>query len=166
MNCLVAFILTVSICVSAQGADLQATTGRANSRIRVDKEKGKTIIDVRSDSGIDKATIERLKDTWPMSIVVRLHLAGLESFRAGTDKIVVEWSVSSTGQNDSRVSLRQGNDELALDKESPYFTPVRIVGGNGKIPLKGGYFEVPLPAQLTAGNPRKLTLRWIDFYRN
>jgi hypothetical protein len=166
MNCLVAFLLTISLCVSAQGADFQATTGRASSRIQVGKEKGKTIIDVRSDSGIDKATIKRLKDTWPMSIVVRLHLKGLESFRAGSGKVVVEWSVSSNGQNASRVSLRQGNDELALDKKSPFFTSVRIVGGNGKIPLKGGYFEVPLPAKLTAGNPRELTLRWIDFYRN
>jgi hypothetical protein len=53
-----------------------------------------------------------------------------------------------------------------LDQEIPYHTEVRIVGGNGKIPLKGGYFEVPLPAKLFERNPKEITLRWIDFYRN
>jgi hypothetical protein len=74
--------------------------------------------------------------------------------------------VSSTGKNAKRVSLRKGRDEVALDDKSPYHTTVRIVGGNGKIPLKGGYFEVPLPAKLFEGNPEEITLRWIDFYRN
>ncbi len=34
-----------------------------------------------------------------------------------------------------------------------------------KIPLKGGYFEVPLPPKLLEGNPETITLRWVDFYR-
>ena len=55
---------------------------------------------------------------------------------------------------------------MALDDKSPYRTTVRIVGSNGKIPLKDGYFEVPLPAKLFERNPEEITLRWIDFYRN
>ena len=52
------------------------------------------------------------------------------------------------------------------ERPSPYYTEVRMVGGNGRIPLKDGHFEVPLPAKLFEGNPPEITLRWIDFYRN
>jgi hypothetical protein len=47
--------------------------------------------------------------------------------------------------------------------------PVRIVGGDGKqakeIPLKGIYFEMPLPGSLFEGNLKAITVNWIDFYR-
>jgi hypothetical protein len=90
----------------------------------------------------------------------------LESFKASNQKITLEWSVSSTGDHASRVSLRQGKKETVLNKQSPYHSEVRLVGGNGKIPLQGGYFEVRLPAQLFEGNPEEISLSWIDFYRN
>jgi hypothetical protein len=143
-----------------------ATVGRADTRIRFLSEGDKTIFDISSGFGIDKTTIKRQSDQWPKAILVRLHLSGLESFKAGSGDIAVEWSVSSTGKNAKRVSLRKGRDELALDDKSPYHTEIRIVGGNGKIPLKDGYFEVPLPAKLFEGNLEKITLRWVDFYRN
>jgi hypothetical protein len=143
-----------------------ATVGRTDTRIRFVSEGGKTIIDITSQFGIDKATISRKSDKWPKAILVRLHLGGLESFKAGDEKFAVEWSVSSTGENAKRVSLRKGRDEVALDDKSPYHTTVRIVGGNGKIPLKDGYFEIRLPAKLFEGNPKEITLRWVDFYRN
>jgi hypothetical protein len=145
---------------------LDAKVGRETSRVRFLTEEKTTIIDITSDFGIDKATVKRKSDKWPKSILVRLHLGGLESFRAGNEEIAVEWSVSSTGENAKRISLRKGRDELALYEKSPYHTEVRIVGGNGKIPLKDGYFEVRLPAKLFEGNPEEITLRWIDFYRN
>jgi hypothetical protein len=56
--------------------------------------------------------------------------------------------------------------ETVLDTKSPYYTPVRMVGGNGKIPLSGGYFEVPLPERLFTRNPQEIKLKWIDFYRS
>ena len=47
---------------------------------------------------------------------------------------------------------------------------IRMVGGDGKpataIPLKDGYFEMPLPTAFFEGNPKAITLSWIDFYRN
>jgi hypothetical protein len=73
---------------------------------------------------------------------------------------------SSTGDHATRTSLVSGKRVAALDDKSPYYTEVRIVGGHGKIPLKDGYFEVPLPAKLFEGNPEEIRLRWIDFYRN
>ena len=46
---------------------------------------------------------------------------------------------------------------------------VRIVGGDGKpakeLPLQDGYFEVTLPRAFFDGNPKSITLNWIDFFR-
>lgn len=142
----------------------QATVGRTDTRIRFTTEGGATIFDVTSGFGIDKATIKRESDEWPKTILVRLHLGGLESFKAESGDVAVEWSVSSNGS--ARVSLWKGKGELAIPTNSPYRTEVRIVGANGKIPLKEGYFEVLLPAKLFEENPKEITLEWIDFYRN
>src|SRR5207244_1931519 len=135
-----------------------------DSRIRVIEELGSLVLDVTSDFGIDQATVERLDDAWPKSVVVRLHLGALESFRAGHGDLAVEWAMAADAK-DARVTLWQGRQETPLAKDSPYYTEGRIVGGDGKTPLKGGYFEIPLPGKLFEDNPREITLQWIDFYR-
>lgn len=150
---------------------LQATVGRTDTRVRFAVDHNKTVIDISSGFGIDKATIKRRAEEWPKSILVRLHLRGLESFKASGDwsrggNVTIEWSVASTGKNDSRVSLQSREREITLGKESPYFTQVGIVGPHRKIPLQDGYFEIPLPAKLFDRNPPAITLSWIDFYRN
>jgi RNA polymerase sigma-70 factor (ECF subfamily) len=145
---------------------LDAEVGREGSQVRFSNHSNRTIIDINSEFGIDKATIRRKSDEWPKPILVRLHLGGLESFKAGSGDVAVEWSVSSTGDHTTRMSLWKEGGELAIPKNSPYHTELRIVGGNGNIPLKEGYFEILLPARLFRGNPEEITLRWIDFYRN
>ena len=35
-----------------------------------------------------------------------------------------------------------------------------------ELPLKGGYFEMQLPAAFFEGNPKSITIDWIDFYRS
>lgn len=145
---------------------LQATVGRTDTQIRFISEGDNSIFDISSGFGIDKATINRGAGNWPLTILVRLHLAGLESFKVGDGKVAVEWSVASTGNGVSTVSLHEGRDAQPIDTKSPYHTEVRIVGGNGKIPLTNGYFDVPLPARLFERNPNRITVQWIDFYRN
>ncbi len=61
------------------------------------------------------------------------------------------------------MAFSQGKVEI--DRTNPYYTKLRIVGGNGKVPLQDGYFEVPNPAKLLESNPQEVTLQWIDFYR-
>lgn len=146
--------------------DFRVTAGRTDTLIHFASEADMTIFDISSDFGIDSATIKRESANWPESMLVRLHLRGLESFRATRNEIAVEWSVSSTGKHAERVSLRKGRNESALDEKSPYHSEVRIVGGDGKIPLNDGYFAVPPPAKLFEGNPEEITLRWIDFFRD
>lgn len=144
---------------------IRVSTRRGDSRVRCLELEGSLILDVTSGSGIGNATLRREAEAWPVPMRVRLHLKGLESFRVRAGDVTVEWSVSSTADQASRVSLHASGDEIALDNTSPYFTDARIVGGNGRIPLTGGYIEVPLPSRLFKDNPEEITIQWIDFYR-
>ena len=60
---------------------------------------------------------------------------------------------------------------LYKDQEGggPLWTEIRAVGADGKpadaIPLKGGYFETQLPKAFFEGNPKSITVTWIDFFR-
>lgn len=150
----------------AENPPFEAKVGREGSKVRFVTEDDKTIIDITSEFGIDNATISRKLDKWPKAILVRLHLSGLESFKASSGNVAVEWSVASTGDHATRSSLVSGLRVAEITKGSPYFAEVRIVGGNGKIPLNDGYFEVALPSKLFEGNSEEITLRWIEFYRN
>ncbi|MFT4549061.1 MAG: hypothetical protein ACI9UA_001498 [Pseudoalteromonas tetraodonis] len=144
---------------------IDAKPKRDTSQIEISGDDRKAIIDVTSKFGIDTATLTRRTEHWPNETLVRLHLSGLESFKIEAGKIAVNWSVSSTGDHQSRVALLKAGKETPIAKGSPYYSLVAIVDSNGKIPLKGGYFEVPLPAKLLEDNPDTITLRWIDFYR-
>lgn len=65
---------------------------------------------------------------------------------------------------------KSGKEDTPLDAKSPLWMEIRLVGGDGEpakaIPLKDGYFEMALPKAFFEGNPKPITLTWIDFYRN
>ena len=56
------------------------TTRKSADQIKVAVENDTATFDVTSPSGIGGATIALTKGNWPKSVVVRLHLHGLESF--------------------------------------------------------------------------------------
>ena len=103
-------------------------------------------------------------------MVLRLHLKGLENFKVTNGKVKLEGSASLQDGKPVVRLWKDGKEDAPLDAKSPYWMEVRIVGGDGKqakeIPLKGGYFEMPLPKALFEGNPKSITVNWIDFYRN
>jgi hypothetical protein len=65
---------------------------------------------------------------------------------------------------------KDGKEDAPLDEKSSFWTDIRILGGDGKpareLPLKDGHFEVTLPRALCEGNPKSITVGWIDFYRD
>lgn len=136
---------------------------RSDSRIRIAVQDGATVLEVRSDFGIDRAKVDRLRDTWPQPIVVRLHLRGLESFKAIAGDTALQWSLSSNAGGTSHLTLWRGNREQPIDDASPFYSQARSVA-RGQ-PPRHAYFEVPLPAKLFEGNPQRIMLEWIDFYR-
>jgi hypothetical protein len=165
------FVVVVVSIASAAVADdtppFKITTKRDTDRVDVKIEKGKATFSVHSPFGISHATIERTSEKWPDAVMLRLHLKGLENFRVTNDKVKLEAAVSS--QNGKVRIWKDGKEDAVLDAKSPYWMEIRTVGGDGKpakaIPLKDGYFEMSLPRAFFEGNPKAITVKWIDFYR-
>jgi hypothetical protein len=153
-----------------QPAKFKVTTKRKDDAVEVQADKDKTVFDVKSPFGISQAVIEREGARWPDVVALRLHLKGLERFRASNGKGTLDVAVS-IHEGKGKVRLwKDGKEDAPLDEKSPLWTTIRIVGGDGKpaqeLPLKDGYFEVVLPRAFFEGSPKAITLNWIDFYRN
>jgi hypothetical protein len=173
---LAGYLSVTSFAVAGGGADpkeqagrFKITTKRADDTVEVKAEKDKTLFSVKSPFGISQAVIERQAATWPKAVVLRLHLKGLSSFRASNGKVTLDAAASIEGGKTKVRLWKDRKEDAPLDEKSPLWTDIRIVGGDGKpakeLPLKDGYFEVALPRAFFEGNPKSITLNWIDFYR-
>ncbi len=153
-----------------QPAKFKITTRRKDDAVEVQSDKGGTVFDVTSPFGISQAVVERLDDEWPKAVALRLHLKGLESFRAENGNVRLDAAVSSQDRQTKVRIWKDGKEDAPLDENSLFWMDIRIVVGDGKPgkehPLKDGYFEVALPKAFFEGNPQSITLNWIDFYRN
>jgi len=161
--------LTTSL-LAAEGDPhrFKITTKKQDDTVEVRADKDKHLFVVKSPSGISQAVIERLDDAWPQAVVLRLHLKGLENFRVSNGKVRLDAAASSQG---GKVRIwKDGKEDAPLDEKSPFWADIRLVGNDGKpareLPLREGYFEVTLPRAFFEGNPKTITVGWIDFYRN
>ena len=164
---LIPFAIILAVSGSALAGDGDTPQDQP-AKFKITTKRKDDSVEVRAYK--DKAVIERQEGTWPQAVVLRLHLKGLSSFRASNGKVRVDVAVS-IDEGKAKVRVWQGGKEDdPLDEKSPLWVDVRIVGGDGKpareLPLKDGYFEVALPRALLEGNPKSVTLNWIDFYRN
>lgn len=161
--------LTVTTAVADDTPPFKVTTKRDDDRVVVKAEKGKATVSVRSPFGISHTVIERTSESWPDALVLQLHLMGLENFKVTNGKVRLEGSASLRDGKPLVRVWKDGKENALLDAKSPYWMEVRIVGSDGKqakeLPLKGGYFEMPLPKAMFEGNPKSITVNWIDFYR-
>ncbi len=145
------------------------TTRRADDAVQIQSGEEGTVFKASSPFGISRAVVERLVNRWPKAVALRLHLKGLSSFHASNGKVTLDAAVSVEGGKVKVRVWKDGKEEDLLDEKSPLWVAVRVVGADGKpareLPVKGGYFEVRLPQAFFAGNPKSITLSWIDFYR-
>jgi hypothetical protein len=174
---LLAWLVALSILAPADDRDapgeppagLRITTKRADDAVTVRAEKDRTVVAVRCPFGISQAGVERLGDTWPQAVVLRLHLKGLSSLRASNGKVTLDAAVSIQEGKTTVRMWKDGEEDARLDEKSPLWMDIRIVGGDGgpaqELPVEGGYFETTLPRAFFEGNPKSITLNWIDFYR-
>jgi hypothetical protein len=158
--------------VTAEGdpaSKFKITTRKKDDAVEVRADKDKTVFVVKSPFGISQAVIERQEETWPKVVVLRLHLKGLESFRASNGTVTLDAAASVQEGKPMVRQWKDGKEDAPLDERSPFWADIRIVGGDGKpvreIPLKGGHFEITLPRAFVESNPRSITVNWIDFYR-
>jgi hypothetical protein len=162
-------IVSMMNCVSASEEDSsgKVTTKRDDDKVEVAFDQEKAVISVHSPMGISQAIIERSDNKWPISVILRLCLKGLENFKVTNGNVTAEAALSS---QDGKVRIWKGNKEgEPLDVKHPYWMKIRMVGNDGKpvlmIPLKDGYFEMQLPKALFEDHPNSITLNWIDFCR-
>ena len=145
------------------------TTKKKDDSVEVRPDKDKTLFLVKSPFGISQAVIERQEQPWPKLVMLRLQLKGLERFSASNGKFKLDASVSIQNGKPMVRLWKDGKEDAPLDKKSPYWIDVRIVGGDGKpakeLPLTDGYFEIQLPQTFFEGNPTSITVNWINFYR-
>jgi hypothetical protein len=173
---LVAFLVVHPLTVAGENDDpkkslpnFKTTTRKKDDAIEVRSDKDKTLFIVKSPSGISQVVIERQADSWPKTVVLRLHLKGLESFRASNGKTTLNAAISF---QDAKPKVRQwkdANENAGLDDKSPLWMDVRMLGSDGKpakaIPLNNGYFEMMLPKLFFEGNPKSIMVSWLDFFR-
>lgn len=164
-------LLTVGGFVFADDADahkgkpirFKITTRKKDDTVAVQANKEKTVFVVKSPSGISQVVIERLDESWPEAVVLRLHLKTLASFGATNGKVKVDAAVSS---QDGKPKVYISQD---ADKDENFWMEIRMVGGDGKpakeIPLKDGYFEIVPSRAFFEGNPKSISLSWIDCFR-
>jgi hypothetical protein len=130
-------VLAVAVTTAADETPFKITLKRDNDKVEVKVEQEKTVFSVHSPFGISNAVIERTGETWP----------------------------------DAKVRIwKDGKEDAPLDAKSPYWMQIRMVGGDGKpaktIPLRDDFYEMQLPTAFFEGNPKSITVNWIDFYRN
>jgi hypothetical protein len=143
------------------------TTKRDNDSVQIEVAKSKGIFSVQSPFGIGQVIIETTDENWPDTVLLHLHLKGLENFKVSNGEVTLEASVSS--QDGPARLWKDGKEDLPLDSRSPYWMEIRRIGNDGRptttIPLEAGYFEINLPKALLEDNPKSITVSWIDFYR-
>jgi hypothetical protein len=169
----VTILIALSIVMAGEGEKprgFKFTTRKTDDAVEFHTGKDRTVFDIKSPSGISQAVVERQDARWPEVVTVRLHLKSLENFRASTDKLKLEAAVSDKeGKMKARL-WKDGKEDALLDEKSPFWMDIRALKGDGTpaaaIPLDNGYFEMTLPKTFFEGNPKSITLNWIDFYRN
>lgn len=149
--------------------DFKITTGKPTDAVKVLTGKESVVFNVHSPAGISEASIARESASWPKQVVLRLHLKGLEDFKVGNGKVTIHAAVTAQQGKPKVRQWKDGKEDAPLDSKSPYWIGIRMQREDGKaaeaIPLKDGFFEMPLPAALFEGNPKAIVINWIDFFR-
>jgi hypothetical protein len=89
------------------------TTKRKDDTVEVQANKEKALFIIKSPFGISQAVIEREGEQWPDAVVLRLHLKGLESFRAFNGKVTL----------DAAVGIQEGKAKVRMWKDSKEDAP-------------------------------------------
>src|SRR5262245_29701967 len=77
-----------------QPGKFRITTKRANDRVEVGGDEKKAAFSIRSPFGISHAVIERLDAKWPETVILQLHLKGLENFQVSNGNTSIHAAAS------------------------------------------------------------------------
>ena len=133
MNSGLLVLAVAATCAVAAGDDkpppFKITTKRDTDKVEVLADKDKTVFIVKSPFGISQTVIERQEEKWPETVVLRLHLKGLENFRASNGKATLDAAVSIQDGKPKVRLWKDGKEDALLDEKSPFWMDVRILTG-------------------------------------
>jgi hypothetical protein len=116
----------------AESPALAITAKKPADEVTVTVENDTATLDVTSVSGIGGATVTLTKGKWPATVVLRLHLSGLESFAVSNGKIKLTGSVLSHSGNTKRLYVT----EVGNEGEREPGTQINVFDAQG-IPVTG-----------------------------
>ena len=154
--------------VNAQDAkpEFRITVKNADDTVSILDENSQTIVDIQSDYGIGSASFELVSGTMPDSILLRLHLKGLEDFQLISATNTIAASIAS-GEvfNSINQKVISSNTDRPILSNDPLWMNIEIVSENKHIPLEEGYFEIEIPREFIRNAGASFEVTWVDFYR-
>lgn len=179
MKYFVVYTILVSLSLiscASQPADAQAggetvlnvTTKSQDDQINIQHEDNVTTIDIYSPTGIGTATFELKLGPMPESLVLRLHLAGLEQFKLVSDQTTLaSYGSSSDMFNVTGQSVIAAGNEYAITPIDPLWMKVEVIPGrvDKKTPSGEGYFEIIVPSEFIRRAGNSFEIQWVDFFR-
>lgn len=173
LSLLMCLLLTscASKTVNAQyfGTEFLVTVGNVDDQITLFIEDTKTIIDIKSEFGIGSALFELVSGPMPDTILLHLHLKGLETLEITSSQTTITASMSSSDAlfNISNQRVISSSKEYLISPMHPLWMSIKIVSpqSTNTIPLTEGYFEVILPKEFIQKAGNSFEIKWIDFYR-
>ena len=172
-------VLCFAQSVAAEGVTrFDIAIKRSSDEVQVRKVESGVLLWVRSPFGISEMVVTRKEEHWPVVVKLRLQLRGLEKLQVLSGKLSLGARVNSSqasheydslvGEVDYNCWKDVEKEEKRLTTNSRYWLPIkRVVSVDSESigTSKQRDFEITLPKAVFDGNPKAITVKWIDFYR-
>ena len=97
--------------IKGPASSFEIKTKKPEDRVQLTLQGDTAVFDVSSPRGISGGTITLAKGQWPTTVILRLHLGGLESFAVSNGGIKLIGSVLSHSGNTKRLYLSEVGKE-------------------------------------------------------
>jgi hypothetical protein len=148
---------------SSPAAELAVIVQKPEDRVLLTLNDGGLTLDVWSESGIGRATVDLVSGQMPQPVVMRFHLAGLEQMTFAYGDTAIRLSVPGGADRTALHSVLLDGQERVIGPESPYWMAVAQPAPAGD--SGASFFEVTAPLAFYTSSATSFSVSWIDFFR-